>query len=269
MARFGFTEAFYPEFENTPLIRGLLRVVGNVETGSSHHLFIRTMNRLPFQKMDAVLDAGCGRGLFSFWLSRKYRHLQIDACDLSASKIALCQQIQKRAHTRCHFFTKDLLAFERDQKYDLIFSNHVLEHIVDNRKVINQLVASLKPGGFIYIQIPNATQWRLLPDKYLRHHAEWAEEEHVGQTLTLDSLREMLEGMECRILKAQYTSGFLGELSFELKEIALHYLNSQVLFVLLFPLLKLLGYLDSLARYRQGNGILVLAQKRGEGGPSI
>jgi hypothetical protein len=59
----------------------------------------------------------------------------------------------------------------------------------------------------------------------------------------------------------KHTGGFWGKLSFELREIALNYLNSKLLFVLLFPMLKLFGYLDSLTNSSEGNGILVLAQK--------
>lgn len=45
------------------------------------------------------------------------------------------------------------LPFDSDT-YDIIFCNHVLEHIPDDRKAMQELYRVLKPGGMAILQIP-------------------------------------------------------------------------------------------------------------------
>ncbi|SHJ65422.1 class I SAM-dependent methyltransferase [Aquimarina spongiae] len=45
------------------------------------------------------------------------------------------------------------LPFENDQ-YDVIFCNHVLEHIPDDTKAMQELYRVLRPGGMAILQIP-------------------------------------------------------------------------------------------------------------------
>ncbi len=45
------------------------------------------------------------------------------------------------------------LPFE-DNQYDVIFCNHVLEHIPDDTKAMQELLRILKPGGMAILQIP-------------------------------------------------------------------------------------------------------------------
>jgi SAM-dependent methyltransferase len=45
------------------------------------------------------------------------------------------------------------LPFE-DNSYDIIFCNHVLEHIPDDTKAMQELFRVLKPGGMAILQIP-------------------------------------------------------------------------------------------------------------------
>jgi len=42
----------------------------------------------------------------------------------------------------------------KDNDYDLIFCNHVLEHIPDDTKAMKELYRVLKPGGMAILQIP-------------------------------------------------------------------------------------------------------------------
>lgn len=41
-----------------------------------------------------------------------------------------------------------------DNTYDIIFCNHVLEHIPDDRKAMQELFRILRPGGWAILQIP-------------------------------------------------------------------------------------------------------------------
>jgi ubiquinone/menaquinone biosynthesis C-methylase UbiE len=41
-----------------------------------------------------------------------------------------------------------------DNFFDVIICNHVLEHIIDDRKAISELFRVLRPGGFAILQVP-------------------------------------------------------------------------------------------------------------------
>jgi len=209
-----------------------------------------------------VLDAGCGDGQYSFWLSRQFPNSIIDACDLSKTKIYSCKKIQQQIGIEnVNFFIKDLKTYKNEGKYGFVFSNHVLEHITNNELVIENLVASLKDGGYIYIQIPNNIQKRIINKKYLITLENWEKKEHIGQTLNLNTLSSELQKRGCKILIAKYTQGFWGELSYEILILTLGYFNRYFLYVLLLPIVLVLGFFDTLHKYKNGNEILVLARK--------
>jgi len=260
MARFGATQIYDPQVRSNTLARIFLGLFGTFDTCSSHLHFIRYARTIDF---DRVLDAGCGKGKFTFWLAQEYPDAEVYGCDISAEKIAHCKEVRDLLGIRnAHFFVQDLRNFERDQAYDFIFTNHALEHIRENRLVIRKLCRSLKEGGHIYVQMPDAVQKRLTFGKrFVKSHEEWAREEHVGQTLTLESLCTALEHNNCKTIKAMYTEGFWGELRFELSEMALSYFRSHFLLGLMYPLLRILGHIDAWSEYSDGNGVLVLAMK--------
>lgn len=264
MARWGASQIYDPKIQDNKLAQWFLKVFGTVNTGSSHLHFMKIVRRAAQEiGFHRVLDAGCGKGQYSFWLAREYPNAEISAFDQSEKKIAYCKAVQPKIQApNIHFFVGDLLAYKSEGAYDFVYSNHVLEHIAENRLALANLVSCLKEGGIIYIAMPTAVQKRLpFFKRFVESHEEWAKTEHVGQTLTLVSLSSELESLGCKVLLAKHISGFCDELRFELQEMALTYFNSRVLFALLYPLLKLLGIMDTWINYPDGNVIAVLAQK--------
>ncbi|HEV8523300.1 MAG TPA: class I SAM-dependent methyltransferase [Terriglobales bacterium] len=266
MARFGMSQLHDPRIRDNRAARLFVKAFGGFDTGSSHLHFIRIFRCVEAQcNLRRILDAGCGRGKFSFWVAQNYPSIQVDACDVREESIAVCKATAaKMGMSNVNFWVQDLTTVLSEGTYDFVFSNHVLEHIPKNQLVLANLVRAMRNGGQIYIQIPTATQSRFsFGRKFVQAHEQWAEEEHTGQTLTLDSLRAELEGLGCTVIIAKHTEGPIGEFRFELEEMALTYFNSSVLFALFFPALKLLGHVDSRLDYARGNGILVLACKPG------
>jgi SAM-dependent methyltransferase len=264
MARFGQSQIYHPEIRGSRLATLFLKVFGSVDTGSSHLHFLRVTRRAARTiAFDRVLDAGCGSGKFSFWLAQEHPNAQIEACDLSADKIDLCKEIQASMNIHnINFFVQDLRTYRRVGGYDFIFSNHVLEHIPENRQALSNLVASASDGGWIYIQMPSGIQRRLaIGRRFVQSHEQWERKEHIGEQLTLDSLCLEFERSGCEVLVRRHTEGLWGELRFELSEMALSYLHSRAVFALMYPLLKVLGYIDSFVSSSDGNGLLVVARK--------
>ncbi len=108
-----------------------------------------------------VLDAGCGSGYFSaLFLSRGCRVSTLDASTeaLEIARIATCGKADE-------YLQEDLLdgAFGRRhrEKFDLVFTDGLFEHFVspDQKRIMNNLVSTLKPDGVIATFVPNALSW--------------------------------------------------------------------------------------------------------------
>ena len=91
-----------------------------------------------------------------FTASKKVLHMAPEQCFLKLFK----------AQTNLNYITADLyspiadvkadicnLPFE-DNSFDIVFCNHVLEHIEDDKKAMSELYRVLKPGGMGIFQIP-------------------------------------------------------------------------------------------------------------------
>lgn len=109
---------------------------------------------LPFKKSDTfqVLDAGCGTGLYTFALIKRFPNATIKAFDLNASMIEVMRNniLQKGMGNQMEVFTGDVtkpLPFKREQ-FDLIITGGVLEYIDDPMIAVKNLSPYLKKGGY-------------------------------------------------------------------------------------------------------------------------
>jgi 2-polyprenyl-3-methyl-5-hydroxy-6-metoxy-1,4-benzoquinol methylase len=97
-----------------------------------------------------VLDCGAGGGEFSYLLSsRGYRLTGIEPND------------GYREYARAEYGVDLRPGTLEDNEFgpaefDLITIFHVLEHVPDPRAALQRLAAWLKPGGHLYIEVPNA-----------------------------------------------------------------------------------------------------------------
>jgi 2-polyprenyl-3-methyl-5-hydroxy-6-metoxy-1,4-benzoquinol methylase len=97
-----------------------------------------------------VLDCGAGGGEFSYLLtSRGYRLTGIEPND----------GYREYARTEYGVDLRPGTLDDSDfgpREFDLITIFHVLEHVPDPRAALQRLAGWLKPGGHLYIEVPNA-----------------------------------------------------------------------------------------------------------------
>jgi len=102
----------------------------------------------------SVLDVGCGVGRWSRELAS--RGARVTGIDLSPTMIA---QAKRRAAVqgvaeRCRFLVQDLAALDAGQRFDLVLSVTVLQHILEPqalRAAVQRMVAHLAQGGTLIV----------------------------------------------------------------------------------------------------------------------
>lgn len=268
MPRFGKWEIYHKEI---------------VEAGSPAKLFVKIfgcssytainffnqMNLIlpPGKNYSRILDAGCGKGDFTFYFAEKYPDSTIEGWDKSdedmhnlGENIDVCNQIKEVSGLdNCRFEKKDLLEMSDSETYDLIFSIHVLEHIPNNEKVIRNFYKALKPDGLLHIQMPSNIEVQFYFLKKFTDMDAWAEEEHIGEHYSLEELTQLLQKTGFKILKSKTDGHFLSKHLFDILET----LRRRKLVLLYAPFILIAKGLNYLLRHADnGKGnLIILAQK--------
>ena len=104
---------------------------------------------------DAWLDVGCGDGTRSgLWLHN--RGCRYVGADISATAVE-----QARAHGLEALVVQDAaeLPFE-DDAFAGVLAVEVLEHVFEPQRAVREVYRILKPGGVLFVSLPNVAYWR-------------------------------------------------------------------------------------------------------------
>ncbi|NDJ77690.1 MAG: class I SAM-dependent methyltransferase, partial [Chloroflexi bacterium] len=123
-----------------------------------------------------VLEAGCGQGMYSSQIRRRFT-FRVDAFDIEPDRIRVAQEDTPHALVAA----AEKLPYRADL-FDAILSNEVIEHVVDDRLAVEEMVRVLKPGGRIILFCPN----RWYPVEQHGHY--WKGEYHFGNTPLINYL---------------------------------------------------------------------------------
>lgn len=108
-----------------------------------------------------VLDIGSGFGVWPHLL--KVAGWDVECVEPNEDSARF---INNELHIPCRneFFSPDM-----DRTYDVVSIVHVLEHISTPRQFIRKVVKCLKPEGKLFVEVPDAVEFRYLP----RDHDEF------------------------------------------------------------------------------------------------
>jgi SAM-dependent methyltransferase len=113
-----------------------------------------------------VLDLGAGEGYFAQLIGEFARSKfgldpaqMLDACDVTPS-------IFRYSAIQCRQIAADGAVPFEDERYDIVCSIEVIEHVEDQFAFSREIVRVLKPGGLLVVSTPNVlnlnSRWRSL-----------------------------------------------------------------------------------------------------------
>jgi SAM-dependent methyltransferase len=206
-----------------------------------------------------ILDAGCGKGIFTFAAARIFPRSLVTGADSSLELIERNTILAKRLGTKnIRFKTQDVTQLEAKGIYDLIIATDVLEHVEDDRGLLRRFLYALQNGGRLVLHVPHIT----------RHVLGWSRlnfteiEGHVRAGYSLDGLRQVLieSGFELEEAFYNYNSAetFMNDISYVITG---GHERRKLVYALAFPWLLLGAWLANGIRPRKGSGLVVLAKR--------
>lgn len=103
------------------------------------------------KKMDTLLDAGCGTGVYSFTLHKRAK--KIGGIDISEEKIEYVRSVNTFKNIK--FFEGDLTELQiKNESFEYILFSDVLEHIKDYDSAFSEIARVLKKKGQLRLTVP-------------------------------------------------------------------------------------------------------------------
>lgn len=241
----------------SPLARLYCRLLGVPIVGL--RIRWRRIRGLLPRAADAVLDAGCGRGVITRALASRYPGATVEAVDdqpdLQARNAMLAD---KMGLNNCRFLVEDLLSYRRDGRYDLVVSVDNLEHIHDDAQVLENLFHSLRPAGHLLVHVPH--YFRRWP--VLKWSVNFDVPGHVRPGYRLEEIRSRVETTGFRVRSSGFSYGLLENLSNNISyAITGAEERNRIIYALSFPFLNALAWIGQWGRLNRGAGVWVLARK--------
>lgn len=232
--------------------RELRRLVASFPTGNEIH----------------VLDAGTGFGQYAYFLAHEFPNVRVLAVDVKEDYLANAERFIQRTpeRDRVQFAKADLTVLDLDERFDLILSVDVMEHIEDDRAVFRNFERVLKPGGYVIINTPSDLGGSDVGDEADESFIE----EHVRPGYNRGELSAKLGDAGLETVRSIYTYGRYGSKAWRLlikwpmQMLARTRAAVAVLpvyYLAAFPVGTALNALDVRDENEKGTGLLVVARK--------
>lgn len=127
-----------------------------------------------------ILDHGCGIGVYALQFKRRFSP-HVYGFDTEFERVA---EAYRELSGVCAAVSERLPY--ADNRFDVVFSNEVIEHVQDDRATAREMVRITRPGGSIVVFCPN----RWYPFETHGHY--WRGKYHFGNTPLINYLPDAL-----------------------------------------------------------------------------
>jgi len=238
-----------------------------------------------FSDKSTFYDAGAGFCQYSDFVLSHYKYSNVFATDLKDDFLQSYQKSlgkipfpsgqgwtrsgrgrgknhkQQHKQARFKYQSLDLATKENilSDPVDFIICIDTLEHIDDDTQVIQNFYNILKPNGYLLLSTPSNF------DESAKFAAE-----HVRDGYALSDLIAKVQNTGLVVVETEYSYGFWGQIYWNLvMKVSITLLNISKWFILILPIYLLIVLplsiicmlIDFYSKNKQGNGILLIAQK--------
>lgn len=103
-----------------------------------------------------ILDIGCAQGTLALELAESGHH--VVAVDIRQH--FLDYAASRYEHGDIRFVCSDIFHLDLNERFELIFANQIIEHIIYPQKFLKKLTCLLAPGGKLIVTTPNGQYLR-------------------------------------------------------------------------------------------------------------
>jgi SAM-dependent methyltransferase len=153
-------------------------------------------------KVKTAIELGGFPGYYSIFL-KKYLGIEVTLFDYFVHPGILKKVLTKNElkEDDITVIENDLFKYHPDQKYDLVLSCGLIEHFKDTKDILERHLEFLKPGGTLFITLPNFrslngwVQKTFDQENYAKHNIDCMDPE---------LLAKMLNDLHLTVVKASY-----------------------------------------------------------------
>jgi len=214
---FGSELRFVPEFGF--LERAAIRLYGSLSAPTVTRYTRFKYFGLPYLRRQGIrpakiLDYGCAYGAFGFDLARRYPDAGVFLYDANPTVAEKCRTIARRAGF-ANVGILDDTGLEKENGFSLVLLISVLEHVQEDRSLLETLRGKLAADGLLFVMTPAGHGHECSEkDHYLHHVRPGYERNQLVDLVRSAGLEVVAEpdyapeesGLPVRVLRSAYTA---------------------------------------------------------------
>jgi SAM-dependent methyltransferase len=150
----------------------------------ANHFWFRSRNgliqwalRRHFPTAKTFLEVGCGTGFVLSGLRSRYPEIHAMGTDIFTEGL----NVSKSRLPGTELFQMDARCMPFDSEFDVIGAFDTLEHIEDDKKVLQEFFRSCKPGGGIILTVPQHPSLWSAADEHAFHKRRYTRRELISK----------------------------------------------------------------------------------------